>query len=169
MALLLSALVHDFKHRGRTNAFLIRIQSPLALVYNDRSVLENYHLSEVSSSRLVSPRASPPTRVTDPSLADLYAHCLKNKTIHMQRHRMASQHCTAAFGVFREEGHTRCSQAYYLKLGDAAVSKQYGKEKLPLRIRVRVDPITKSNLSLLECLLQSEDLLINDQSLEGSM
>lgn len=49
LALLLGALVHDFKHRGRSNAFLIKTNANLALVYNDISVLENYHLSEVRS------------------------------------------------------------------------------------------------------------------------
>lgn len=47
MGLILGALVHDFKHRGRSNAFLIKTNAQLALVYNDVSVLENYHLSEV--------------------------------------------------------------------------------------------------------------------------
>lgn len=35
--------MHDFDHPGRTNAFLVSTFSPQALLYNDRSVLENYH------------------------------------------------------------------------------------------------------------------------------
>lgn len=35
--------MHDFDHPGRTNAFLVSTFAPQALLYNDRSVLENYH------------------------------------------------------------------------------------------------------------------------------
>ncbi|CAM9374223.1 unnamed protein product [Ectocarpus sp. 12 AP-2014] len=45
-ALLLGSLIHDFKHPGRSNAFLTRTGHKLAITYNDVSVLENYHLSE---------------------------------------------------------------------------------------------------------------------------
>eukprot|EP00611_Tribonema_gayanum_P004700 TRINITY_DN138_c1_g4_i5.p1 TRINITY_DN138_c1_g4~~TRINITY_DN138_c1_g4_i5.p1 ORF type:complete len:373 (-),score=135.43 TRINITY_DN138_c1_g4_i5:343-1461(-) len=46
ISLLLGAIVHDFKHPGRSNAFLIKTFSELSLVYNDVSVLENFHISE---------------------------------------------------------------------------------------------------------------------------
>ncbi len=45
-ALLLSAIIHDFKHPGVTNGFLQNSGNDLALAYNDRSTLENYHVSE---------------------------------------------------------------------------------------------------------------------------
>lgn len=45
LVLLLSALCHDLEHTGRTNAFEIATRSPLALLYNDHSVLENHHAS----------------------------------------------------------------------------------------------------------------------------
>lgn len=50
-ALLLGALIHDFKHPGRSNAFLAKTGHSLALTYNDVSVLENFHLSEVGVPR----------------------------------------------------------------------------------------------------------------------
>jgi len=43
MALYTAAAMHDFQHPGRTNSFLVATNSPLALLYNDRSVLENHH------------------------------------------------------------------------------------------------------------------------------
>ncbi|KAM3720840.1 putative 3',5'-cyclic phosphodiesterase pde-6 [Dirofilaria immitis] len=44
-AALIAAAVHDLDHPGRGNAFLINTQQPLALLYNDQSVLENHHIA----------------------------------------------------------------------------------------------------------------------------
>eukprot|EP00904_Undaria_pinnatifida_P007165 jgi/Undpi1/3579/HiC_scaffold_16.g06951.m1 len=46
VALILGSLIHDFKHPGRSNAFLTKTNNTLAVTYNDISVLENFHLSE---------------------------------------------------------------------------------------------------------------------------
>jgi hypothetical protein len=46
LTFLVSSLVHDFKHPGQTNAYHVNKQTDLALLYNDISVLENYHISE---------------------------------------------------------------------------------------------------------------------------
>ena len=43
LALLLAALSHDLDHPGTNNGYHVATQSPLALRYNDQSVLENHH------------------------------------------------------------------------------------------------------------------------------
>lgn len=42
-ALLLSTVCHDLEHPGTTNAFQVANQTKLALLHNDRQVLENHH------------------------------------------------------------------------------------------------------------------------------
>ena len=44
-ALLIAALAHDISHPGVNNSFLINKSDPLALLYNDKSVLEMMHAS----------------------------------------------------------------------------------------------------------------------------
>ncbi|XP_071791958.1 dual specificity calcium/calmodulin-dependent 3',5'-cyclic nucleotide phosphodiesterase 1A-like isoform X2 [Asterias amurensis] len=51
IAALLAAIIHDFEHTGTTNAFHVNTGSDMALLYNDRAVLENHHIS--SSFRLM--------------------------------------------------------------------------------------------------------------------
>jgi len=47
-ALLLAALGHDVEHPGFTNAYQVATESPLALLYNDKSVLEQHHAATLS-------------------------------------------------------------------------------------------------------------------------
>ncbi|CDH93187.1 Phosphodiesterase [Caenorhabditis elegans] len=46
MALFTAAAMHDYDHPGRTNAFLVQVEDKKAILYNDRSVLENHHAAE---------------------------------------------------------------------------------------------------------------------------
>ncbi|KAK4190435.1 3',5'-cyclic-nucleotide phosphodiesterase regA [Podospora australis] len=43
LTLLITAIGHDVGHPGLNNGFLTTVQAPLAQVYSDRSVLENFH------------------------------------------------------------------------------------------------------------------------------
>jgi hypothetical protein len=45
LSILFASLMHDIDHRGRTNVFEANSLSDIALVYNDRSTLENHHCS----------------------------------------------------------------------------------------------------------------------------
>lgn len=45
LSAIVSALIHDFEHTGTTNTFHINTSSDVALLYNDKAVLENHHVS----------------------------------------------------------------------------------------------------------------------------
>eukprot|EP00917_Polyrhabdina_sp_WS-2016_P013454 GHVP01029564.1.p1 GENE.GHVP01029564.1~~GHVP01029564.1.p1 ORF type:complete len:759 (-),score=116.24 GHVP01029564.1:2523-4799(-) len=45
IAMILASLCHDVGHPGKNNAFFVNSLDPLAVMYNDQSVLENYHSS----------------------------------------------------------------------------------------------------------------------------
>ncbi|KAI3385899.1 hypothetical protein SNEBB_006308 [Seison nebaliae] len=51
-AVLFAAIIHDYEHTGTTNNFHVQTNSDFALLYNDRAVLENHHIS--SAFRLFS-------------------------------------------------------------------------------------------------------------------
>uniref|UniRef100_A0A8C4PX10 Phosphodiesterase n=1 Tax=Eptatretus burgeri TaxID=7764 RepID=A0A8C4PX10_EPTBU len=44
-SLIFAAAIHDYDHTGTTNNFHIQTRSDTAILYNDRSVLENHHVS----------------------------------------------------------------------------------------------------------------------------
>ena len=45
LILYISAAIHDFDHPGVNNNFMINTQSSQAILYNDKSVLENHHIA----------------------------------------------------------------------------------------------------------------------------
>ncbi|KAM6950678.1 cGMP-inhibited 3',5'-cyclic phosphodiesterase 3B isoform 3-T3 [Lycodopsis pacificus] len=55
MALYVAAAMHDYDHPGRTNAFLVATNAYQAVLYNDRSVLENHHAASAWSLYLSRP------------------------------------------------------------------------------------------------------------------
>lgn len=46
IATLTGAMCHDFKHNGYNNFFHINNKTPIAITYNDTSVLESFHVAE---------------------------------------------------------------------------------------------------------------------------
>jgi len=46
LAIYTSGIAHDFKHPGLNNNYIMNSTSQIAITYNDKSVLENYHVSE---------------------------------------------------------------------------------------------------------------------------
>ena len=45
LSIFVSAIIHDYRHHGFNNNYLIKTKDDLAIRYNDVSVLENYHVS----------------------------------------------------------------------------------------------------------------------------
>ncbi|GLD95831.1 hypothetical protein PINS_up004509 [Pythium insidiosum] len=45
-AALVAAAIHDFRHPGKSNNYMIKCKHDLAIQYNDRSILESMHLAE---------------------------------------------------------------------------------------------------------------------------
>jgi len=43
--MLISGAMHDVDHPGYNNLYMVNTKSPLAVRYNDISVLENYHIA----------------------------------------------------------------------------------------------------------------------------
>ena len=69
--MLTASIVHDYRHPGVNNGFLIKTSDPIALRYNDESVLENFHVAE-GFGVMANPKCVAPTPPT-PELSSPYA------------------------------------------------------------------------------------------------
>lgn len=49
LSAIIAAAGHDMKHPGLQNQFLVMSDNPIAISYNDQSVLEHYHLAQLYS------------------------------------------------------------------------------------------------------------------------
>ena len=56
--MILAAAMHDYRHPGLTNAFLVETMDECAILYNDKSVLENYHAA-ASFRLMLDPACNP--------------------------------------------------------------------------------------------------------------
>jgi len=58
LSCVLLGLAHDMDHPGVNNAFLIKTRDPIAILYNDRSVLENAHAAGLFYMLMTRPEAN---------------------------------------------------------------------------------------------------------------
>lgn len=63
LAMLFAAMIHDVEHTGTSNIFHQKSQSDLSILYNDKSVLENHHVS-VAFKLLRDPKKNPFARLS---------------------------------------------------------------------------------------------------------
>lgn len=52
MAVIFAAAIHDLQHLGVTNDFLVKAGDDIALLYNDRAVLESHSASLVRAMQI---------------------------------------------------------------------------------------------------------------------
>lgn len=64
-SLLVAAICHDMDHPGVNNAYLTTTLDPLAIKYNDSSILENTHVASLYSMVTSKPQANIFSKVTD--------------------------------------------------------------------------------------------------------
>lgn len=73
LALLMASIGHDVGHPGVNNMFMVNSGAPLAILYNDRSVLESFH--SMTFFNLLYER--PFCDLTDPQINPQYAGNLR--------------------------------------------------------------------------------------------
>uniref|UniRef100_A0A671WQC8 Phosphodiesterase n=1 Tax=Sparus aurata TaxID=8175 RepID=A0A671WQC8_SPAAU len=79
-AIIFAAAIHDYEHTGTTNNFHIQTRSDTAMLYNDRAVLENHHVSAFwylrlcQSQQLISNRLGYICRIDKPKALSLLLH-----------------------------------------------------------------------------------------------
>ena len=92
LAVLFAAAVHDVDHPGMNNSFLSSTGDPLALLYNDRSPLENHHLATAFELAR--------NYQTFSEMDDVYYRHLRRLVIHAVLATDLKEHF-ASLGVFR--------------------------------------------------------------------
>jgi len=115
LAVLIAALCHDLRHPGLNNTFLIDTNSTLALRYNDRSVLENYHCAEAFQIMLNSKHniLAGLTRTEYKELRSLIVNCIL-ATDMSQHMELSSRFEALAGGMFSK--HNREHRALLLSV-----------------------------------------------------
>ena len=74
ICMFVAAMVHDVRHPGFSNNYLINTNDSIAIEYNDRSVLENYHVAEAFKIL----RSNPDLNIFSGFLSEDYKLCRKN-------------------------------------------------------------------------------------------
>ncbi|KAI9497969.1 hypothetical protein BDB00DRAFT_802838 [Zychaea mexicana] len=104
LALLMASLGHDVGHPGVTNMFMVQSGTPLAVLYNDRSVLESYHsmaffhlLGQSCFRKLIDVKQNPGSQhfrkfvvqsilATDMSMHDDYVQRIEHQADRLRNH-----------------------------------------------------------------------------------
>ena len=74
ISMFVAAMVHDVRHPGYSNNYLINTNDPIAIEYNDQNVLENYHVSEAFKILTTKPECN----IFSDYSSDDYKKCRKN-------------------------------------------------------------------------------------------
>jgi len=90
-ACLMSALIHDYDHNGVQNQYHVNTSTDLAILYNDKSVLENHHCS--AFFKLISDGANGGTNIFTNMQKTDYRE-FRNLVIEMVLHTDMSQHAS---------------------------------------------------------------------------
>jgi cAMP-specific phosphodiesterase 4/high affinity cAMP-specific and IBMX-insensitive 3',5'-cyclic phosphodiesterase 8 len=111
-----AAVVHDYRHTGCTNKFLVDVASPTAIVYNDLSPQENMH-SASAFKVLLDDRHNFMVGGFDMQESRTFRNQVMSMVLHtdMQQHfplitrfktRMSAMTCMSAMGAMGQAGHS---------------------------------------------------------------
>jgi len=122
-AAIISGAIHDFDHPGFNNNFHVRTNAYLALLYNDRSVLENHHCAAVFDL------------MKDPKYNLL--HSLNNEQRKDVRDTILEMVLSTDMG-----NHARIFQTFRKRLADEAEWRQKDDVRLALAIAIKISDIS---------------------------
>jgi len=72
-----AAAIHDYQHPGFNNQFLIAVEHPVALRYNDRNVLENHHVAAAFNAMLDGTQEDPFKHLSEDQFTSLRRMVIK--------------------------------------------------------------------------------------------